>query len=289
MASPSNSSGLLQVDNDGGGGVTLIAPFEFTAGRSAVFTLGHFATSQTITGVTIGGTAAVLDASSNKFQTTNSSVRIYRAANMVGRTDEIVITYSGGTDNYISGSVEEWDGLLTVLSGTPNSAEAFSVSPAVSTGADVGITGAIVYAAMAPGDSNAAQGIGGPAGWNATWTEQNNSSHQSGRGAWIEEGTSGVKTAPFTRSASNPWGAAIVAYELVTTPLEQEGFRFGADDGSESTHSFLADQDVSVTQPADHPILLDFLLNVSGSPGAKTFRLQHRKVGDTTWIDTPIQ
>ncbi len=92
MASPANSSGLLQVDNDGGGGVTLVAGFTFTAGRSAVLTLGHFASTENISAVTIGGTAAVLDSSRDKFQSSGSSARIYRAVNMVGGTNEVVIT-----------------------------------------------------------------------------------------------------------------------------------------------------------------------------------------------------
>lgn len=236
MTAPANSSGLLQVDNDGGGGVILIAPFTFTAGRTAVLTLGHFATGQSISSVTIGGTAAVLDSSIDKFQSTDSSGRIYRAVDMAGGTDEIVIVYSGGTDNYISCSVEEWDYVLTPNAGTPNSAEAFSISPSVSTANPTTVANTIVYGLVVPGEVAAAQGLDGPAGWTPVWTEQDNSSHQSGRGAWIEETTTGTKTAAFTRSASNPWGAAIVAYEISPiTPasslppkihhLKQQGFQ----------------------------------------------------------------
>lgn len=71
--------------------------------------------------------------------------------------------------------------------------------------------------------------------------------------------------------------------------IEQEGFRFGADDGGEAAHTWLAAQDAAVTQPLSQNILLSMLLNVTGSPGAKTFKLQHRKVGDSTWIDTPME
>lgn len=214
MASPTNSSGLLQVDNDGGGGAVVSAGFTFAAGRDAVLTLSHYGTSTTITGITIGGTAAVLDASRNKFQSSEQSVRIYSAHDMVGGTDEVVFTYSGGSDHYISFSVEEWAEPLTVNADTPGGAESFSNTPAASTSAATTVPSTLVYAVVGVTDNGAAQGLTGPTGWNSVWTEQNNSIHSAGRGAWIEETTTGVKTGTFGRAAANPWGVAIVAYEI---------------------------------------------------------------------------
>ena len=64
--------------------------------------------------------------------------------------------------------------------------------------------------------------------------------------------------------------------------LEQEGFRFGADDGSESTHTWLAAQDANINRSLNTPTLVTFIVNATGAPGAKTFKLQHKKVGDAT-------
>lgn len=177
-------------------------------------TLGHFGTGQSITGVTIGGTVATKDVERSKIDSSDSSGSIWRATNMAGGTDEIELTYSGGTDNYTSLSVEEWDHTLTPNPGTANSAEAFSNSPSVSTAAATTVANTIVYGLVVPTDGSTTQGLAGPTGWTEAWTEQDNSNHQAGRGAWIEETTTGTKTAAFTRSAANPWGAAIIAYEL---------------------------------------------------------------------------
>lgn len=71
--------------------------------------------------------------------------------------------------------------------------------------------------------------------------------------------------------------------------VEQEGFRFGIDDGAEGAHTWAAAQDADITAPAGETRLLNVLVNVTGDPGAKTFKLQYRKVGDPGWSDVPIQ
>ncbi|HET8689212.1 MAG TPA: hypothetical protein VFM18_21585, partial [Methanosarcina sp.] len=59
MATPLNSSGLLQADNVSGSS-TLSAGFTFTNGRHAVLQISHYTTGTRIASVTIGGTAATL-------------------------------------------------------------------------------------------------------------------------------------------------------------------------------------------------------------------------------------
>lgn len=216
MASPANSSALLQVDNDAGG-VTFNAGFTFTAGRDAILLLNHFATGQTITGVTIGGTTAVLDVALDKFLTSDNSARIYRAQNITGGTSDVVITVSGGTDHYISGSVHEWaSGVLVspaVDTGTSNTATGTSATPSVSTAATTSQASTVIYALLCPSTGVTNNNITGPTGWNVMWTEQNTSAHEGGRGAWIEETTTGTKTATFGMT-SGDWGCSIIAYKL---------------------------------------------------------------------------
>lgn len=216
MASPINSSALLQVDNDAGG-VTFNAGFTFTAGRDAILLLNHFATGQTITGVTIGGTTATLDVALNKFLTSDNSARIYRAQNIAGGTANIVITVSGGTDHYISGAVHEWAaGDLTASAldtGTGNTATGTSAAPSASTATSTSQANTIIYALLCPSTGVTNDNITGPSGWNVMWTEQNSSAHEGGRGAWIEEASAGTKTATFGMT-SGDWGVAIVAYKL---------------------------------------------------------------------------
>lgn len=65
--------------------------------------------------------------------------------------------------------------------------------------------------------------------------------------------------------------------------VEQEGFLFRNDDGSESTATSLAAQDVNVTQPKVTNTRLRVLLNGTLDRGAELYRLEYRKVGDPSW------
>jgi hypothetical protein len=70
---------------------------------------------------------------------------------------------------------------------------------------------------------------------------------------------------------------------------EQEGARFGVDDGAESAHSWAAAQDVDITAPAGETRTINLIVNTGGTLGAKVFKLQYRKVGAAEWLDIPVQ
>lgn len=74
----------------------------------------------------------------------------------------------------------------------------------------------------------------------------------------------------------------------VGVSLEQEGFRFGNDDGSESTHTWAAAQDVNITAPATEARLLNFLVDLAGDPGATTVRAQVALDGTNDWTYIPL-
>jgi hypothetical protein len=80
-------------------------------------------------------------------------------------------------------------------------------------------------------------------------------------------------------AAYNAQAASIVVFKesAAAATFEQEGARFGNDDGSESAHTWAAAQDANVTAPASTPLLLNIIVNATGSPGAKTFSLQSRR------------
>ena len=56
------------------------------------------------------------------------------------------------------------------------------------------------------------------------------------------------------------------AGDLVVTAIEQEGFRFRNDDGSESAATWKANQDTNITLAADTAFRLRFLLKATGNP-----------------------
>lgn len=64
---------------------------------------------------------------------------------------------------------------------------------------------------------------------------------------------------------------------------EQEGFRWRADDGSESTATWLAIQDTSITRATLTNTRLRVLINATGDPDPAQYQLEYRKVGDTDW------
>lgn len=110
-------------------------------------------------------------------------------------------------------------------------------------------------------------------------------------------------------AANNPWvefsadlsflGAAIDA-ELTATlgnmtlsadarvhaSIEQEKFRFGLDDGSESTHTFADAEDANISVAADTTRLLRITVDTNAIDAPdQAYKLQYRQVGNLTWRD----
>lgn len=96
----------------------------------------------------------------------------------------------------------------------------------------------------------------------ATWTASNNSLHFSQMGIFLEQSSSAT--------------------------INQEGFRFGNDDGSETSHTWLAAQDTNAARALDERFLLGVLVDTTGTVGSRTYRLQYRRVGEVTWQDVPV-
>lgn len=102
------------------------------------------------------------------------------------------------------------------------------------------------------------------------------------------QATAGPITARCTTDTAGGRSGILFALRPASV-VDQEGYRFGADDGAENAHTWIDAQDTTITQPASQNVILSVVVNVTGTPGARTFKLQHRKVGDATWIDTPLQ
>ena len=64
-----------------------------------------------------------------------------------------------------------------------------------------------------------------------------------------------------------------------------EGFRFRSDDGTEITASWIAAQDIGISQDKGAVVRLRVLVNVSGDPDSDALTLQYREVGggDNDW------
>lgn len=71
--------------------------------------------------------------------------------------------------------------------------------------------------------------------------------------------------------------------------IEQEGFRWRNDDGSEAAATWRQAQDVNDTIAKNTNIRLRTLVNVSGDPATQQATKQYRRVGDadTEWRAVP--
>jgi hypothetical protein len=65
--------------------------------------------------------------------------------------------------------------------------------------------------------------------------------------------------------------------------VEQEGFRFRNDDGTEATATWLAVQDTNIIQEKNTNVRLRVLLNSTLNRGSELYQLEIREVGGSTW------
>lgn len=70
--------------------------------------------------------------------------------------------------------------------------------------------------------------------------------------------------------------------------VEQEGFRFRNDDGSESAATWKAIQDTNVTSPLSSNIRLRMLVNSIDNPDSTAYRLYYKKSTDSTYVPVLI-
>lgn len=90
-----------------------------------------------------------------------------------------------------------------------------------------------------------------------------------------EQAASGAPSLPNLVSS----GVAISHYSA------QSAFRFRNDDGSETTATWLAGENVNIGQDKLIPTRLRIQVDYGGNPPTKQLKLRYRKVGDPTWID----
>lgn len=75
------------------------------------------------------------------------------------------------------------------------------------------------------------------------------------------------------------WTGSHATHVIALAPVvyEEEGFRFRADDGSESSASWLAAQDTDITRQVSVVTRLRAIINMTGDPVADQFRLEYKK------------
>lgn len=84
-------------------------------------------------------------------------------------------------------------------------------------------------------------------------------------------------------AAGSGWAWPFLISTAVT--LEQYGYRWRNDDGSESAATWLAAQNTDISRAKNSPTRLRVGVDATGDPPSQAVKLQYRKVGDTTWED----
>lgn len=72
--------------------------------------------------------------------------------------------------------------------------------------------------------------------------------------------------------------------------LEQEGFRWRNDDGSETAATWKATQDTNISLALDNVVRLRVLLNVSSNPAPATskYRLEYKEAAESIWTEVKV-
>ncbi len=102
-------------------------------------------------------------------------------------------------------------------------------------------------------------------------------------------GSPSTSDADFSLSSSTGWAAVQLSVPSIATvsTLEQEGYRWRNDDGSESAATWKEDQDTATTVAKETTIRLRTLIKATGDPATGAATLQVRRVGDpdSEWRD----
>lgn len=100
-------------------------------------------------------------------------------------------------------------------------------------------------------------------------------------GSAINSGFPGLAySSTLTAASVDNWEGG----DLVGVTFEQEGYRWRADDGSETTATWLATQDTNITRaPGLNTRLRALVDSTGGDPNAEPLKLEYRKVGNNAW------
>lgn len=100
---------------------------------------------------------------------------------------------------------------------------------------------------------------------------------------YASSGATGAISTTFSTTTGGSLGALVALKEAPPPPtLEQEGFRFRNDDGSETTATWKAAQDTSANLTPSIVARIRVLVNATGDPTAKNFRLEYKRSTDPT-------
>jgi len=187
----------------------------FTAGKTAIMVIAQYQSANNrITGVTIGGTAATLDAQTPS-PTGQFVLETWRATNMAGGTANIAVSVGAGPNNHaVSYAVTQVDALSLTPVDTPTKAYATgtNTAPAISMGSVAAQANEIAFAGFTWEDTLTAA-ITAPSGWTETVQHTNGTTEIPIGAAYKILSSTAIDTATWTIASAGTWYSSIVTYK----------------------------------------------------------------------------
>ena len=274
--------GIVQTKKGNGGGY--VQSFNFTPDSAC--TAGNFMRLVIANG--ISDVTGVSDNQSNTWikaiehNGSGRQILIYYAYNNNGGSPQVTITTSNFADTaYIFTEQDELDTttdpLDKTVGATTSGTTHASGNTATTSQAREYLVGAAAFETSAPGVSG-----------DASWSNLNS---QAGFDSFTSVAvqdrfvtSTGAYGITFTTTAT-PAGAVAVATFKEASTLQQEGYRFRADDGSESGATWLANQDTNISRGKNTNTRLRVILNATGDPASQQYQLEGRvKGGGGSWV-----
>lgn len=240
-----------------------------------------------------GNVSTIVDSQSNTYTKINDGAvadvngELWYAYNITGgTTPTITITMTDGFD--VCAIAREYSGLLTTdpLDVSSEGTTSNTTSHTSATTASTNQANELVVAMLA-------------GSYNSTYTLGSGYSNLANINANDLYGSIAIEdkdvTSTGTQSATITTGTAINGYFAVSTfkeatgggaSLNQEGFAFGDDNGSESAHT-LGTQDTDLSAELGTKTLRA-IVDATGDPGATAFKLKYQKNGSGGYIDVPV-
>lgn len=101
--------------------------------------------------------------------------------------------------------------------------------------------------------------------------------------------STGTYEADFTVTSLTSGSGHIASFkEAASVTVDQEAFRFGNDDGSESAHTWVASQDADAVHPLNQNLLYRSLLNTTGDVASFAPTLRYQKNGSGGYVAVPV-
>lgn len=213
MASPTQTTAAEKADNVGAD-PTIAAGLTFQAGRDVVVHVAHFTSGATITGVAIGGTAGSR-ISRRQYGTDPLYAEAWLIKGVGSNSSNVNITVSG-SGHYITIVGREFPASTfgDIDSAAEGGNEGSATSLTVSTAASIAQASSALFATFVGQTSANPYGFIGITGYSDVVEQEDNVNSQSILCGWLEETTTGTKSATATQASNFPWAGSLGVVKL---------------------------------------------------------------------------